>query len=624
MNRRVIVFGVSALMAVLFALPSVSGSTTMPGDQRMENRVTTELYPEASRLIPSPGHTVFYVDPVNGSESNTGRTLQDAWRSLANVNHLRLGPGDRVVIAPGELDETLKPTAFGTNRHPVCIQLLAGKHVIRATRAIRLSYFISNSADNPTLPRPIGILVKGCRHLNIVGEHGCELVYGDRMTLFINDSSEDIRYSGLSFDLSRPTVSEFRVDSVAGNVVEVTPADGSTYKIEGGHFSWTGDLGPGWTMVQEATPADGSCWRRGQWDPFAGAVAQQLVGGKVRLTYAAGNPGLQAGHCFQFRNIVRDTTSAANLRSKNIVFQDCNFRMLPGMGIVSQFTENITFERVNVQPKEGAGRTCAAWADCFHFSGCRGDVRVEGCHFSGTQDDPINVHGTFLRIVERTGANRLKIRFMHPQTYGFDPFVAGDGIDFVSHISLKAYGSSTVTEVHRVTDKDWEIVLAGPSPDYTDGDVVDNVSWYPNVTIRGCVVTMDSTRGFLITTRGKVIVENNTFHNTAMSAIDIADDANSWYESGGVKDVTIRRNHFIHCGEPAIYIHPENRSSHPGEQVHQDIKIIGNLFEKGLGISAKSVRGLTIVGNQFLSNRLPLQTEACEEVAVENNHFIRE
>ena len=578
------------------------------------------LYPSHANLIRSPGDTTYYIDPAKG---NDAAPPGKPWQSLAKINALLLAPGDRVVIAPGIHRETLKPSAAGTKAKPVVIQFLPGRHEFRAAEAIKLCYFVSNSADAPLKPRPIGILVKNARHLHITGGKDCDIWYGDRMTELVNDHSEDITFSGLSFDFVRPTVSEYRVLASTLNSVIIQVAEGSTYTVEKGQFAWTGDLGPGWTMVQQADPVTKTCWRLGRWNPFGSATAEDLGSGKVRLTYKTGNLGMAKGRQFQFRNVERDTTSAVNTRSKDIVFHDCNFYTLPGMGIVSQFTENITLERVNVVPRPGTIRTCPAWADCFHFSGCRGDILVESCRFSGTQDDPINVHGTHLRLIEKTGPNQVLVRFMQPQTYGFAAFQPGDQVEFVNHRTLRAHSADSVTGIHRKTDKEWLLDLKEPMATIGKDDVVDNISWYPNITIRNCTVDTDSCRGFLITTRGKAVVEGCTFTRTQMSAILVEDDAEGWFESGPVRDLTIRNNKFIQCGQngnPVICLNPHNNSSDPSLPVHENIRILANFFDGG-GISAKSIKGLTIVGNRFSAKTLPVTQAACTDVIIENNQL---
>jgi hypothetical protein len=585
------------------------------------------LYPPQDKLIASPGNTTYFIDPAKGDDANSGKKANKAWKSIARLNAMKLAPGDTVTIAAGFHAETLKPSGAGSAAKPVVITLAPGRHEFGVDDALRRPYFISNSSDNPTLPRPIGILMDNVKHIRlqgggVSGATKTDVVFMGRMIQFINDHAEDITYAGIAFDLDRPTVSEFRVLEVEPNAVVIQIAEGSTYAIEKGKFSWTGDLGPGWTMVQEAIPETGKCWRRGQWNPFSSAEATELGGGKIRLEYQAGNLGMAKGRQFQFRNVDRDTATAHNTRSKDIVFRDCNFYAMTGMAIVSQFTENITFQRVNVIPPAGTLRTCPAWADGFHFSGCRGEILVDSCQFSGMQDDPINVHGTHLRILKKTGDNQVLLRFMQPQTYGFAAFQPGDEVAVISHSALRELPDNPRRKVTAIapnpddkTGKEWLLTLDGPVPTFGANDVLDNISWYPNFTARNCTATMDSCRGFLITTRGKVLVEGCTFKRCTMAGILIEDDAEGWFESGPIRDMILRNNTFIGCG---IEINPASRSQKPEEPVHENIRIENNRFEEGAGISAHHVKGLTITGNQTTGATLPIHTNAtCTDVKIE-------
>ena len=85
-----------------------------------------------------------------------------------------------------------------------------------------------------------------------------------------------------------------------------------------------------------------------------------------------------------------------------------------------------------------------------------------------------------------------------------------------------------------------------------------------------------------------------------MSAILISDDANSWFESGYVRNVTIRNNKFINCGEPVINIHPENSEIDKQYFVHKNIHITDNLFKleiDDLLLSAKSTGNIKFSNN---------------------------
>jgi hypothetical protein len=86
---------------------------------------------------------------------------------------------------------------------------------------------------------------------------------GGRMIEVINDHSEGIAYTNLVFDLKRPTVSEFRVLDGAPGWTDIQIAEGSTHEFKDGKLSWTGDIGSGAFMVQQAVPAQGRNKRLG-------------------------------------------------------------------------------------------------------------------------------------------------------------------------------------------------------------------------------------------------------------------------------------------------------------------------------------------------------------------------
>ncbi len=588
------------------------------------------LYPPQDRLAASPGNTTYYVNPAAGDDTKSGTAADKAWKSLAKVNSLKLAPGDKVLIAPGRHEASLKPSGAGTAEKPVTVRFLPGVHAFGSEHAFRRPYFVSNSSDNPKHPLPIGIMIEQARHLHIqgggvagAGKTTVLLAGPERMTYFINDHAEDIAFSGLAFDLKRPTVSEYRVLEVAENSVVIQVAEGSTYQIKDGRFDWTGDIGGGWTMVQQAIPADGRAWRMGRWDPFSPAKAEDLGAAKVRLTYAKGNMGMIRGRQFQFRPINRDVVTAHNTRSRNISFRDCAFHAMTGMGVISQFTDGVTFKRVRVAPPAGTLRTCPAWADMLHFSGCRGRILIDECVFSGSQDDPVNVHGTHLRIIGKPAENQLLLRFMQPQTYGFAAFQPGDEVAVIGHPTLRELPDNPRRKVTAIapnpadpSGREWLLTLDGPAPAFAANDVVDNLSWYPDVTIRNCKVDMDSCRGFLLTTRGKVLVEGCTLHRCAMAGVLIENDAEGWFESGPVRDMTLRDNRFIGCG---IDINPQSKSANPDEPVHENIRITGNFFD-GAGVSAHHVRGLAITGNRSPSGSIPLKlAPTCTRVEARDN-----
>ena len=94
-------------------------------------------------------------------------------------------------------------------------------------------------------------------------------------------------------------------------------------------------------------------------------------------------------------------------------------------GIVGQYSENLTYEKLYCAPEWGSGRTCAGFADFVQMSGCKGKIRILDSYFEGAHDDPINIHGTHLKVMEYVSDRQVKVRFMHGQSYGFEAFIKG-------------------------------------------------------------------------------------------------------------------------------------------------------------------------------------------------------
>ena len=571
-----------------------------------------------------PGNTTYLVDPINGNDTNP---FGKPWKTFGKLNSIKLAPGDKVVIAPGLQEETLKPVGGGTAEKPVVIQFLPGVHTIGIRNVKRSPMFVSNSMDSDA-PKPVGVLVQDFRHLlfeggGVDGDGKTTILYDGRMVQVCNDHSENITFTGLVFDLKRPTVSEFRVIETSPAQAVIQIAEGSDYAIENGKFLWRGDWGPG-AFCQKLDLMKGRCRRfrtpRG-WGAQGqlAATARELGGRKVRLDYPGGESGLEPGHQYHFRNTTRDSVGVHNTRCKDIVFRNCDFYALTGMGFVSQFTENITLHRVNVAPPRDTIRTCPAWADIFQFSNCKGDILVDSCRLSGMQDDAINCHGTYLNIIEKTGSNQLLVRFMHRQTYGFPAFVPGDEIAVICAPKLREYADNPrrkVTTLERKSDRDWILTLDGAVPRFQDKDVVDNRSWHPNITVRNNHFSVAPVSGLLLTTPGKAIVENNVFCRCNAYAISMSADSLKWFESAPVRDVLIRGNRFIECG---VSVNPALDAINPEEPIHENIRITGNDFVRA-GINAKGAMNLTIIGNTFVGGPLAIEIEqSCTDIKVEKN-----
>lgn len=492
---------------------------------------------------------------------------------------------------------------------PVLLNIPNGIYDFQSTTANRIPYYISNTtsqADTPEALRTIGLLFKDMDNIMIQG-NGSTLMFHGLMTPIVFDHVTSVHLHNINIDFNRPVMSEITVTAIGDDYIEASVHPDSWYMISEGRLTWIGENG--WShsqisasLAQQYDPTNKRTWR--SWNPVSNASFVEDLGNRtIRLNYV-GSPdhSAQVGQVYQIRNTIRFEQGAYIHRCKDVRWTDVNVYAAPGLGIVSQYSENLEFVRLNFSPREGSGRTNASMADFMQFSGCKGDIYVTDSNFFGAHDDPINIHGTHLRIIEKPAANQIKVRFMHSESWGFDAFLVEDKIDFIQGSTLLPYESATITGVSRINDTDILITMDKEAPNSIklNYDVVENVTWTPNVKISGCTFESVPTRGVLVSTRGTVRIENNTFNKMHMSAILIADDAQSWYESGMVTDVSIKNNRFIENGGPVIYIAPEN-TEYAGP-VHRNIRIEGNSFlmlDNTL-FDVKDTQGIQFINNKIV------------------------
>lgn len=524
--------------------------------------------------------------------------------------------------------------AAGYKGKPVTVRLSPGIYELDRSKSTQVLYHISNTTSESEDPDPtkhIGLYLHSLKNITIDG-CGSTLQMNGEMTSFVLDRCEGIILKNLNIDYKHPTQTEVEVLEEGKDylIVQVHPT--SQYRIVDEQLEWYGD---GWSfkngIAQSYDRASNMTWR--SWSPMENLIrAVELRPNVLYLQYKE-KPQVGLHIVFQMRDSFRDEVSGFVNRSKNVQLENLNFYYLGNFGVVCQYSENVTFDRCNFAPRPDSGRTNAGFADFIQVSGCRGMIDIRNSRFSGAHDDPINIHGTHLRVMEFLSPNRLKVRFMHDQTFGFEAFFKGDDIELVDPLSLLAVEKAKVKEAKLVTPHEMELTLSGPlSPEVIQRKdlVVENVLWTPEVRITNNYFERIPTRGILITTRRKSLIEGNTFYGMQMSGILVADDGLSWYESGPVHDLTIRRNTFLNCGEPVINIAPENRE-YKGA-VHKNITIEENYFymrkNSSSVIRAKAVDGLVIRHNLIYTSDAEknkesnfIQTRDCNEVSVEKNRI---
>ena len=518
----------------------------------------------------------------------------------------------------------------------------AGRYDFWPQHCVEREYFESNTND--VNPKRLAILIEQIDGLIIDGQ-GSEFVFHDRMQPFTIDGSSNITIRNLSIDWDIPLTAQATVETVTDSYIDLRiNAYESPYVIENGKLVFTGE---GWksqwwasiefdrehllVVPQTADNVLGSGWKNYR--------AEELSKGLVRLHHAFRRLPAQ-GNLLVLRHSVRDHAGVFIIDSKNVLLENMNVYHTAGLGILAQYAENLTYRNVNCVPNAAKGRILAGHDDGFHYSNCKGHITVDHCRFHGLMDDPINVHGTGVRIIQKSG-NTLRCKFMHHQSEGLEWARPGDEIAFIDHNTMHTVGKGKVKKFTKIDVQLFDLELDQAAPASIDADDgLENLTWTPSVNIANSFFGSCRARGILITTPGKVVIENNVFESSG-SAILIAGDANFWYETGAVKDVTIRGNIFRAPCLTAIYqfceavisIFPEIPKPDPALPYHKNITITHNefhLFDYPI-VYAKSVQGLEFSHNKLIRNydyepyhqrKAGLTFELCSRIKVFNNEQI--
>ena len=473
----------------------------------------------------------------------------------------------------------------------VVIKLSPGVYNISRNKASKNIYYISNTAsqkENPDPTKHIGLWFKNMKNITLDGNGATLLTHGE-MTSFVLDKCKNILLKNFQLDAADPSVAEILIINRDDNTIEFEVISPSKFEVVDGSFNF---IGEGWKFGDNQKNTDhiefaqifdaqnNTTYRVPS--PLKHYKKAVKTGENSVLLQFESAPKVYPGERYQLRHGIRNEACMFINDCQDIKLSDISFYFMGNFGIVSQFSENLEFERLLCQPNPETERTNAGFADFLQFSSCKGLIQVKKSKFNGSQDDPINIHGTHLAVDSIISPNKIIIAYKHPQTFGFMPFKPGDEVGFTDCSTLNYVGDvASVADINQINPYKYELELDReilnedfdfPNRNY----VVENLSYTPDVIISENYFGRTPARGVLISTKGKSIIEKNIFNGIPMASILVADDASSWYESGPVSDLTIRDNKFINCSLPTILISPEIKEFN--RPVHSNIIIENNTF----------------------------------------------
>jgi hypothetical protein len=552
-----------------------------------------------------------------GVEANTGAN------TTAGINKIIEGLGDEAVE----------------------IRFPKGRYDFYPDSVYLKSYFETNTYD--VNPKRLAIFLEKKKNITIDAQSS-DFVYHGHIQPFTLDNCENITIKNVNIDWEKPLTAEAKVLEADSKHIKVSidtfqfpylvQEKGILFKAENWEASWALSDGS-WLIEINANHIIPIC------TGDSGCVRGNLA----EVKYTSPEPGIVVMECnftktpavgnyLIMRHSTRDHAGMFFFHSKNIQLENVNIHHTSGLGILAQYCENLKYTKVNVVPNPQKNRYLSGHDDAFHFMGCRGKILMDSCNTQGLMDDPVNVHGTCVPVIERVNDKTIKCAFAHDMSCGLIWAQKGDSVGFIEKKTMETVSGGIVLNFTLLNKDTMLVEFANPVPDYVgDGYTLENLTWTPDITIRNCYVGSNRARGFLISTPGNVLVENNIFE-TSGSALLIAGDANYWYESGACKNLTIRNNEFRSACNSSLYqfcravitIYPEIPQPDSTKPFHRNIHIENNKFSTADYpiLYALSVDNLTFKNNTIARSydfepwqlgRYSIELTACLNVEISGN-----
>ena len=473
------------------------------------------------------------------------------------VSRYGIRPDTRADMSPRiqkMLKDLRKRTAQGEE---VVLQFAPGRYDFHPDRAAERTYYISNhDQDNP---KRVGIPLEGLKNVTLDGG-GASFVFHGRMLPLSLLESEGCTLKNFSIDFENPHIAQVRIlsaDTLNGVVFRPEPwvqwrlTPDSVFEAYG--EGWT--VRHSWGVVFEDSTkrlvynsGDRACPTQG---------ARLTDGGDIhapRWKDAVLKPGMR----FVMRGWGRPTPGIFLYKDKDTRLENIRIHYAEGMGVLAQVCEDITLDRLSVCLKgKDDPRSFTTQADATHFSGCKGVISSCGGLYEGMMDDAINVHGTYLKVVQRIDDHTLVGRYMHDQSWGFHWGDPGDSVQFIRAHTMEPAGTANRIVSIRPHDRETEdgarefrITFRdaiAPEIGTQDAYGIENLTWTPQVRFAGNTVRNNRARGALFSTPRRTVAEDNLFDHTSGTAILLCGDCNGWYETGACRDVLIRRNRFVNA-----------------------------------------------------------------------------
>lgn len=567
---------------------------------------------------------------------------------VVDLKEFGIRPGIKADMSP-KLSKALTAIAERYGKEDVTIEFAPGVYNFYPEKAVVTNYYISNHDQTPE--KRVGLNIDGWTNLAIKG-NGAEFMCHGRMIPVAVVNSSGVSVSDINIDFADTQITQVTVENNSEAGIVFRPEEWTDCRVDKKHRFIA--RGHGWELMPRAGIAFEPESRRIVYrtsDIYAPLDSVVALKNGSYLAPKWHHASLVPGTKVALRTWDRPSPGIFLSENTNTSLTNVRVHYAEGMGLLAQLCDGVALDGFGVCLRgDDDRRYYTTQADATHFSGCKGHISSSGGLYESMMDDAINVHGTYLKVVERIDDHTLTGRYMHSQSYGFKWGEPGDTVQFVASRTMEIVGTpNTIASIEpadapSVTGaKLMRITFTQPVDTAVNAGSscgIENLTWTPSVTFSRNTVRNNRARGSLFSTPRRVEAVSNLFDHTSGTAILLCGDCNGWFETGACRDVLINDNTFVNSltnmfqfTEAIISIYPEIPDlGSQSKYFHSGIVIEGNRFATfdAPVLFAKSVDGLRFVNNTvtlnndypaFHQNNFTFRFLRVKNAIVENNTF---
>ena len=285
----------------------------------------------------------------------------------------------------------------------------------------------------------------------------------------------------------------------------------------------------------------------------------------------------------------------------------------PGMGILPIHTKNIYLDKVRFMYDHESQGIITNQADAVHAFACSGDFSFTDCVFEGMIDDAINIHSQFY-LLEKMDGNHITLKHTElGETTANTIFAAGDRIGIHRNKTTDIEAEYKIVEKTILDDEFIDLLLDRPVAAHAIGSLVENLSAQANITMRNCVFRKSNSH-LRFQSSGRILIENCEIGLPVL----LTGDGAFWFESSGVRDMTIRDTAFT-TPKASIRITPQIFPTEKEPYYHKNITVTHCRFKTGCPIEGRLADNIRFQDNiQTDGKPMVLKLTNCGRVEAEN------